>query len=136
MDNQIYDFLHPDARFIRKMVFMEEQGFKNEFDEIDDEAKHVVIYSQNNPVATCRYYKKDDRYYIGRIAVLYEYRGAHLGSKLLKLAEDALKNETDEIYLDAQVRAMDFYMKNGYVACGEEHDDEGVPHMMMKKVIA
>ena len=61
MDNQIYDFLHPDARFIRKMVFMEEQGFKNEFDEIDDEAKHVVIYSQNNPDATCRYYKKDDR---------------------------------------------------------------------------
>lgn len=135
MDHQIYDYLHPDARFIRKMVFMEEQGFQNEFDDIDEMAHHVVIYSQNNPVATCRYYLKDGKYYIGRICVLIEYRGAHLGSKLLDLAIAALKEETDEVYLSAQVRAQPFYERNGFIAFGDPYDDEGVPHIQMKKAI-
>lgn len=136
MDNKIYDFLHPDARFIRKMVFMKEQGFENEFDDIDDQAKHVVIYSQLQPVATCRIYKTaDGTYHIGRICVLMEYRGAHLGSKLLKLAEEEIKKEADTAYLDAQVRAIGFYEANGYAPFGDEFDDEGVPHIHMKKTL-
>lgn len=135
MDNKIYDFLHPDAKFIRQMVFMKEQGFENEFDEIDDQARHVVIYSQLQPVATCRFYQAaDGTYHIGRICVLMEYRGAHLGSQLLQLAEDEIRKEANEVYLDAQVRAMGFYEANGYIGYGEEFDDEGVPHKHMKKV--
>ena len=33
-----------DARLIRQQVFVEEQGFVNEFDDIDHEAYHAVIY--------------------------------------------------------------------------------------------
>ena len=32
-----------DARLIRQQVFVEEQGFVNEFDDIDHEAYHAVI---------------------------------------------------------------------------------------------
>ena len=36
MKIKIYDFLSADAKIIRKQVFMEEQGVKNEFDDIDN----------------------------------------------------------------------------------------------------
>ena len=34
-----------DARLIRQQVFVEEQGFVNEFDDIDAKAYHAVIYT-------------------------------------------------------------------------------------------
>ena len=35
MNTVLFDFLHEDAKIIRVSVFMDEQGFKDEFDEID-----------------------------------------------------------------------------------------------------
>ena len=37
-----YSELNEDAASIRKSVFMEEQGFVNEFDDVDGAAKHIV----------------------------------------------------------------------------------------------
>ena len=36
-----------DAKIVRQRVFVEEQGFENEFDEIDDFAYHLVVYQNN-----------------------------------------------------------------------------------------
>ena len=47
-----YDFLTDDVKIIRQKVFMEEQGFENEFDGIDDTAIHIVLYDEKTPVAT------------------------------------------------------------------------------------
>ena len=49
-----FDTLPEDAIFIRKEVFVKEQGFKNEFDEKDNEAHFLVGYENGSPVATCR----------------------------------------------------------------------------------
>ena len=49
-----FDTLPEDAVFIRKEVFVKEQGFKNEFDEKDNEAHFLVGYENGSPVATCR----------------------------------------------------------------------------------
>ena len=40
---KISDKLLPKCAYIRKAVFMEEQGFQQEFDEIDDRAYHALI---------------------------------------------------------------------------------------------
>ena len=45
MEVKVYDYLQEDAMNIRRNVFMSEQGYKNEFDEIDDRALHIVIYN-------------------------------------------------------------------------------------------
>ena len=37
-------------------VFIKEQGFKDEFDEIDDFAKHVLLFDGDIPVGTCRFF--------------------------------------------------------------------------------
>ena len=49
-----FDTLPEDAIFIRKEVFVKEQGFKNEFDEKDNEAHFIVGYENDNQVEDCR----------------------------------------------------------------------------------
>ena len=136
MKIKIYEQLPEDAKYIRRKVFMEEQGFENEFDDIDNMCTHILIYDSANPVATCRFYYNDERqsYVIGRIAVLKEFRGKNYGAELLKAAENEItKKQGNSIELSAQVRVADFYEKNGYVALDEVHDDEGCPHVWMRK---
>lgn len=77
---KISDRLLPKCAYIRKAVFMEEQGFQQEFDEIDDRAYHALILDGETPAAVGRLYTKDGKtYIIGRIAVMPSYRGKHLG---------------------------------------------------------
>lgn len=53
---KIYDEIPEEAKAIREEVFIKEQGFKDEFDEIDDVAKHVLIFDGDIPVGTCRFF--------------------------------------------------------------------------------
>lgn len=136
MQVKVFSKLPKEARMIRMKVFMEEQGFKNEFDEIDDISIHIVLFELSEPVATCRIYYSKERqcYVIGRLAVLMDYRGMDVGSKLLKVAEnEILYRNGGMAELSAQVRASAFYEKNGYFALEDVHVDEGCPHVWMRK---
>ena len=61
MNCKLYCTLPEDAIYIRKTVFMKEQGFLEEFDELDKVSKHTVLYENEVPVATCRFYWDDGR---------------------------------------------------------------------------
>ena len=50
---------HHPAKEIRIKVFMEEQGFTQEFDEIDPIAYHAVIFDNDQAVACGRLYQKE-----------------------------------------------------------------------------
>lgn len=128
--------LCPEAAAIRKAVFMEEQGFFNEFDETDSVALHLVLYANGAPAATARLFCEDDptARTVGRIAVLPPYRKMHLGSMILKEAERcARKQGAVRLVLSAQCRVRTFYEKNGYTASGEIYLDEDCPHIHMEK---
>ena len=132
-----YCFLHDDAKFIRKSVFMDEQGFVEEFDDKDAMAKHIVLYNgKNKPIATCRYFSIDEGkvYFVGRIAVLKEFRKNNHGTAVLREVEQQIDAVGGvEIRLAAQLRAKGFYEKLGYSAVGEEFSDENCPHIWMSK---
>ena len=139
MEIRYYDNLPEEAKTIRRAVFMEEQGFQEEFDEIDGQAGHLVMFDGALPVATCRFYRKKGTvsYIIGRVAVIPEYRGRSLGSGLLQAVEDIVKKkQADAVWLHAQVRAQAFYQKQGYFPYGETDDEEGCPHIWMCKKIS
>ena len=71
---------NPGARKVRTAVFMEEQGYKNEFDDHDADAVHLCIYDGEEGIATARSYQKPDGVWVlGRVAVLRERRGHRLG---------------------------------------------------------
>ena len=55
-------------------------------------------------------------------------------SKVTKLLVKPKLNG-DLIVVHAQVRICPFYEKQGYIQFGQIDDDEGVPHMWMKKKI-
>lgn len=43
-----------DAFEIRRRVFMEEQGYTDEFDDIDDTCIHIVLYKDGEPAGCAR----------------------------------------------------------------------------------
>ena len=49
-----YKELIEDAKMIRQKVFVEEQGFENEFDDIDQRSLHLVVYQDNEPIGCAR----------------------------------------------------------------------------------
>lgn len=139
MNVRIYEKLPEEARNIREAVFVEEQGFHDEFDEIDTWAKHLIMYDEKTPIATCRIFRREEceDYAVGRIAVIKEYRGKNIGAALLKAAENEIKNSGGKrISLHAQCAAQKFYQKQGYSSYGETDLDENCPHIWMRKEIS
>ncbi|SMB79629.1 Predicted N-acyltransferase, GNAT family [Desulfonispora thiosulfatigenes DSM 11270] len=139
LKRDFYKGLTNDVRYIREKVFVEEQGFQNEFDEIDDKATHLIITDNGKAVATGRLFisnTKENVYTIGRVAVLLEYRNLNLGNKVLEFLEEKAKEEgSHKIELSAQCEVQRFYEKNGYIAKGDIYYDEFCPHIQMEKIL-
>lgn len=49
-----YDRLPEEAVEIRREVFMDEQGYADEFDDVDGRARHIVAFLDGRATATCR----------------------------------------------------------------------------------
>ena len=137
MHAEVFCGLPDDAARLRREIFMDEQGFENEFDDVDERAAHIVLYEGREPLATCRYYRADDgRYFIGRVAVSRACRGMALGAALMREAETRIAaHGGEETFVSAQVRVRGFYEKQGYAAVGSEYADEGCLHILMRKVL-
>lgn len=128
----------PAAAEIRQEIFVEEQGFQNEFDDIDPVAVHLLLLEGETPVAVGRTYPDETGkvWHLGRICVRKPWRGIHLGSKVMEGLEAAAKERgAEKLVLSAQVQAKGFYEKLGYRPYGEEYLDEFCPHIAMEKTI-
>ncbi len=126
------------ASKIRTDVFMTEQGFDNEFDNLDEKSLHVVILDGATPIATARAYNNDGEtlYHIGRVAVNKSYRNKGLGNIVMAaIEEELLAMGVKEVVLSAQCTVEGFYKKRGYCSYGEVYLDEHCPHIDMKKVL-
>ena len=135
---QILDHITDEIKQIRIDVFMKEQGFADEFDEIDDIAKFVLLSIDGKAAGTCRYFPSADEgdARIGRMAGRKLYRGQHLGTKIMMAAENGIRRDGFKTCsLSAQVQAKPFYESLGYKAEGEEYLDEDCPHILMRKVL-
>ncbi len=126
-----------EAATIRNAVFVDEQGFIDEYDEIDDTAFHAVLYYNGEPAATARLYPEcGSSYHIGRVAVLKAFRGKSLGTEIMNAAEEYARSlGGTEVYISAQTRAYEFYRKLGYTKYGEEYLEQHCPHIAMKKIL-
>lgn len=123
---------------IRVSVFVNEQGFSDEFDDIDETAWHIEVWENDQPVAVGRMYETDRLgiYTIGRIAVIKEWRQKNIGKTVM----DALQNHAkhlgaNAIELSAQCTAVGFYEKLGYIQVGDVYMDQFCPHIKMVKHI-
>ena len=117
---------------IRRRVFIAEQHVPEalEWDGEDGSAQHWLALRDELPVGTVRLVADG---HIGRMAVLAQARKLGLGSKLLRAAIEAARGRgVHEVYLHAQVQALGFYARHGFIAEGEVFMDAGLPHRTMR----
>lgn len=119
---------------IRHEIFIEEQGFLYDQDEIDNIATHVIYYFENKPIGVCRYFTFKDKniYHIGRFAIKKEYRNKKHGSKMLELVINQIKKENGKkITISSQLNAINFYKKAGFVEISDIFYEQNCPHKDM-----
>ncbi len=131
-----------EALSIRRRVFIEEQGVPEdlEIDEYDaapalgTAALHVLVRVDGVAVATGRLLLESDdgHLHIGRVAVLAELRGLGYGRLVMLALQDLARERGVEVVtLAAQLHAVGFYEKLGYVAHGPVFLDAGIQHRAM-----
>ncbi len=120
-------------RAIRQRVFFEEQKvpLDLEWDGLDDQASHFIALNEMGlPLGTARLVATGQ---VGRMAVLEEYRGRHIGRQLLDAAvAHAASTGMTRVFLHAQTHAEGFYRKAGFLPVGAEFIEAGIPHIEME----
>ena len=95
------------------------------------------MFDGNIPVGTSRviYSDKHKTLCIGRFAIIKQYRGKHLGAKLLKITEKEILKRFGEctVGISSQERVLKFYKKQGYCETSEKYLDQYCPHVWMIK---
>lgn len=119
---------------IREAVFVQEQGIplQLEWDGYDTTAIHVLAFnSEGQPIGTGRLLPDG---HIGRIAVLKNWRHKGVGTALLKeLLQLAKANGLKKVFLDAQLPAIPFYQRLGFITINEIFEEAGILHQPMQR---
>jgi predicted GNAT family N-acyltransferase len=123
----------PALRKVREAVFVVEQQvpLELEWDELDAVSQHVLAETAaGEPIGTGRLLPDG---HVGRMAVLSEWRGRQVGSRLLQhLIEAAREAGMPEIVLHAQSHAVGFYARHGFAPEGGPFLEAGIPHQLMR----
>ena len=119
-------------RAIRYSVFVEEQHVPvaEEWDGRDEAALHVLaLATYDTPVGTARLL---DSGQIGRMAVLREYRRQGIGSAMMnQLLRIATAKNMNNLFLNAQIDAVEFYRRHGFIETGTTFMEAGIVHRKM-----
>jgi predicted GNAT family N-acyltransferase len=130
----------PGALALRHEVFCGEQGVPEhlERDEHDASAVHLVALDEaGRVVATCRLVAEGERWRLGRMAVAASHRGRGVGAALLEAAHrEAAASGAREMELHAQLAVRSFYARAGYLAEGEEFEEAGIAHVVMRRPLS
>jgi predicted GNAT family N-acyltransferase len=118
---------------IRTEVFVKEQHVdpKLEYDIFEEKALHYLVFLNKKPVATARWRETEKGIKLERFAVLTECRNSGVGAELLKVVLDDVKKTGKAVYLHAQLRAVPFYERQGFVKIGETFTEAGIEHYKM-----
>lgn len=120
-------------RHVRETVFVDEQRVPREleFDDRDPLCVHVLVFEGDAPVGTGRL----DLAYggkVGRVAVLATHRRSGVGAALMNRLHDiAREQRLTHLWCNAQLTAVPFYERLGYVRSGPIFVEAGIDHVKM-----
>ncbi|TXI17494.1 MAG: GNAT family N-acetyltransferase [Nitrosomonas sp.] len=120
-------------RSIRTAVFIHEQHVPVhlEWDEFDAISMHILAQDfDEQSIGTVRLLPNG---YVSRMAVLKEWRRKGIGTAMMqKLLQQAENLGVQQIKLNAQVSAIQFYERFGFQVFGKEFMDAGILHIKME----
>lgn len=130
-----------DALFVRREVFVKEQGIPSplEQDQYDANSQHIVVYHQSKPIAAGRVRKITEKVAkVDRVCVLPDFRRQQVGVKMMEVLEEfAILNHQshtiDTIKIHAQSHAVPFYEVQNYKITSPEFIDGGMAYRAMEK---
>jgi predicted GNAT family N-acyltransferase len=120
-------------RHVRETVFIDEQRVPREleFDERDPLCVHVLVFDGDAPIGTGRL----DLAYggkVGRVAVLASHRRSGVGAALMNRLHDVAREQRQtHLWCNAQLTAVPFYERLGYVRSGPIFVEAGIDHVKM-----
>ena len=132
-------------RLIRTQVFINEQYVPPslEWDQEDNTATHLLACdTDQTPIGCARLIMSSDLNplsknsgKIGRMAVLPAWRNLGVGTALLQAAIDYFQTQgIQTVLLSAQVQAIGFYQRAGFVVSSQPYQDAGIAHVDMQLV--
>ena len=127
-----------EAYLIREKVFVEEQKVpkEDEIDSFETTCHHYLAFdAEGKAVATARWRRTENGIKLERFAVLKEYRGQGIGSKLVEAVLADVNSEriseNEPVYLHAQLEAVHLYEKFNFKKLGSKFDECGIMHYKM-----
>ncbi|MEH6947800.1 GNAT family N-acetyltransferase [Bacillus sp. JJ634] len=127
------------AFHIRKEVFVKEQDVPledefDEFDKLNGQCEHILVYYEEQPVGTGRVRWVDEFGKLERVCILKHYRKFGLGKVIITALEEiAQERGTTRVKLHGQTQAQGFYKKLGYQTSSSVFIEDGIPHLLMTK---
>ena len=120
---------------IREKVFVQEQQVPREaeYDEYEPVAKHYLATLDGLPCGAARWRKTDAGVKLERFAVLLEFRNRSIGGEMLRLVLQDVQaaQPGQKIYLHAQLPAVNFYKRYGFVEEGAMFTECDIQHYKM-----
>jgi predicted GNAT family N-acyltransferase len=120
-------------RAIRTAVFVDEQRVDREleFDDRDAVCLHLLAFDGSEAIGTARL-DIDYGGKIGRLAVLAPHRRRGVGATLMReLHELARARALPALWCHAQLSAVPFYERLGYIASGPVFVEADIDHVRM-----
>jgi predicted GNAT family N-acyltransferase len=132
---EITDWASAEAQVmpVRMAVFVVEQGVPEDIerDAFDALSRHAIARDLTRTVVATGRLLPDG--HIGRMAVVAALRGKGVGGAVLEaLVAEAARRGLAEVALNAQVHALDFYRRYGFVEHGEVFMEAGIAHRAMR----
>ncbi|OYT13131.1 MAG: GNAT family N-acetyltransferase [Bacteroidetes bacterium 4572_114] len=124
--------LYRQALEIRRKVFIDGQNVDPAL-EIGNEEKctHYLILLDGQPIGTARWRETEKGVKLERFAILGEYRNLGYGSKILDKVMADIIPLGRMIYLNSQLKAMNYYQRRGFIKTGEIFKEAGIDHYLM-----
>ena len=129
---------YKSAVSLRERILRAPFGLNFSEAELLAEKSHIQIVGLNGAeiIATAVLVPEGQHCKMQRVVVKEDLVNTGIGSKMMAFCEDrAKKHGFKTIYCHARDSAVNFYLKNGYLAEGDYFDEDTIPHLKMRKVL-
>lgn len=125
-----------EAVELRESILRKPPGATFTEEELNDEETHIQVVGiqKGKIVATAVLVPEPSDIKMQRVVVQSHLRSQNIGSGMMSYCESQAKSSGYErIYCHARDNAVNFYLKNGYAGEGDYFEEDGIPHLKMKK---